>query len=185
MGPIGFALQGLPSDVPRWGAGFKHACNEYFNRTMTVSGYCTTLPLETNSVTLDPDVKDAWGLAAMRVTYKEHPDGLKVKQFFADRALEILDAAGATKKWGGRVTETRVGGHLMGTCRMGDDPKTSVVDKFNRAHDVPNLFIVDGSSFVTTGRNHPTCTIQALAYRAAERMAAMAKRGELKTPAAS
>jgi choline dehydrogenase-like flavoprotein len=68
---------------------------------------------------------------------------------------------------------------------MGDDPKTSVVDKFNRAHDVPNLFIVDGSSFVTTGRNHPTCTIQALAYRAAERMAAMAKRGELKTPAAS
>ena len=180
MGPVGFALQGLPPDVPRWGAGFKHACNEYFTRTMTVAGYCTTLPLETNNVTLDPDVKDAWGLAAMRVTYKEHPDGLKVKQFFADRALEILDAAGATRKWGGRVTETRVGGHLMGTCRMGADPKTSVVDKFNRAHDVPNLFIVDGSSFVTTGRNHPTCTIQALAYRAAEHITKLAKSGELK-----
>jgi choline dehydrogenase-like flavoprotein len=66
---------------------------------------------------------------------------------------------------------------------MGNDPKTSVVDKFNRAHDVPNLFIVDGSSFVTTGRNHPTCTIQALAYRAAEHMVAAAKNGGLKAPA--
>ena len=63
---------------------------------------------------------------------------------------------------------------------MGADPKTSVVDRFNKAHDVPNLFVVDGSSFVTSGRNHPTCTIQALAYRAAERMIAMAKNGSLK-----
>ena len=50
-----------------------------------------------------------------------------------------------------------IGVHLLGTCRMGNDPKTSVVDKFHRAHDVPNLFIVDGSSFVTSGRNQPTC----------------------------
>jgi len=63
------------------------------------------------------------------------------------------------------VAEVTTSVHLMGTCRMGNDPATSVVDKHHRTHDVPNLFIVDGSSFVTSARNQPTCTIQALAYR--------------------
>jgi choline dehydrogenase-like flavoprotein len=62
---------------------------------------------------------------------------------------------------------------------MGNDPKSSVVDKYHRAHDVPNLFIVDGSSFVTSGRNQPTCTIQALAYRAADHIIRMAKSGSI------
>jgi choline dehydrogenase-like flavoprotein len=57
------------------------------------------------------------------------------------------------------------------------------VNRFNRAHDVPNLFIVDGSSFVTSGRNHPTCTIEALAYRAADNIAMTAKRGSIAVPA--
>ncbi len=69
----------------------------------------------------------------------------------------------------------------MGGCRMGNDPKTSVVDKFHRAHDVPNLFIVDGSSFVTSGRNQPTCTIQALACRAADHIIRAAKTGQIPT----
>jgi choline dehydrogenase-like flavoprotein len=181
MGPIGFALQGLPPETPGWGSEFKKACRENFNRTLTLLAYCTSLPLESNNITLDPDVKDAWGLAAMRVTYKDHPDGMKTKQFFVDRALEILDAAGAARKWAQPVTETRSGGHLMGTCRMGNDPKTSVVDRFNRAHDVPNLFVVDGSSFVTSGRNHPTCTIHALAFRAADNIIRMSKNGSIKT----
>ncbi|HLG94871.1 MAG TPA: GMC family oxidoreductase [Bryobacteraceae bacterium] len=180
-GPIGFALGGLPPDVPRWGAEFKKACKDA-NQTLTLQVFATSLPLETNNITLDPDVKDAWGLPAMRVTYRDHPDGMKTKEFFRAKALEILDAAGATKKWAGPVGETRNGGHLMGSCRMGNDPKTSVIDKFNRAHDVPNLFIVDGSSFVTSGRNHPTCTIEALAYRAADNAINMAKKGSLKAP---
>jgi choline dehydrogenase-like flavoprotein len=62
---------------------------------------------------------------------------------------------------------------------MGNDPNTSVVDRHHRAHDVPNLIIVDGSSFVTSGRGQPTMTIQALAFRAADHAARMAKRGEL------
>jgi choline dehydrogenase-like flavoprotein len=62
---------------------------------------------------------------------------------------------------------------------MGHDPTTSVVNAYNRAHDVPNLFIVDGSSLVTSGRQQPTATIQALAYRAAENMAGLARRGEI------
>ena len=69
--------------------------------------------------------------------------------------------------------------HLLGTCRMGNDPKTSVVDKFHRTHDVKNLFICDGSSLVTSGRGQPTMTIMALAFRAGEKMAEFAKRGEI------
>jgi choline dehydrogenase-like flavoprotein len=181
-GPITFALGGLPPDTPRWGHDYKKALQENFNRTLTIQAFCTALPQETNNITLDPEVKDAWGLPAMRVTYKDHPDDMKNKAFFRDRALELVDAAGAVKKWADPVREEKAMGHTMGTCRMGNDPKTSVVDRFNRAHDVPNLFVVDGSSFVTTARNHPTCTISALAFRAADNIIRTAKNGSIKAP---
>jgi choline dehydrogenase-like flavoprotein len=100
-------------------------------------------------------------------------------EFIRDRQTEILEAAGAQKVFPMPIGETTDSVHLMGTCRMGNDPKQSVVDRFNRAHDVPNLFIVDGSSMVTSGRQQPTCTIQALGYRAADFMGQAAKRGEL------
>ena len=177
--PISFALYGLTPDAPRWGAGFKNALRENFNRTMTVYGHTTCIPLESNSISLDPEVKDAWGLPALRITYKCHPDDLSTMKFFTDRSMELLDAAGATKKWAAPVEDATAAGHLMGTCRMGNDPEKSVVDKNHRAHDVPNLFIVDGSSFVTSGRNQPTCTIQALAYRAADHLVRLAKSGSL------
>jgi len=146
---------------------------------MMVFAHLTSLPLESNTITLDPEVKDAWGLPALQVTYKNHPDDLKNMKFFRDRSLELLDAAGARKKWELGIDEVTVSAHLMGTCRMGNDPKSSVVDKYHRAHDVPNLFIVDGSSFVTSGRNQPTCTIQALAYRASDYITRQAKSGSL------
>jgi choline dehydrogenase-like flavoprotein len=177
--PISFALSGLPPDIPRWGAGFKDAVKEYFNHTMTVSGHLTPLPVESNSISLDPELKDAWGLPALRVTYKDHPDGLKNKQFFVDRCLELLEAAGAVKKWGLPVRETTHATGLLGTCRMGNDAKNSVVDRHHRAHDIPNLFIVDGSSLVTGGRGQAACTIQALAYRAADHIVQAAKKGEI------
>ena len=175
--PVEYALFSTPPGTPKWGAGFKRSLQENYNRQLMILTHLTTLPLESNTITLDPEVKDAWGLPAMRVTYKNHPDDLKNMAFFSDRALELLDAAGAQKKWAIEPQETTASVHLMGTCRMGNDPKASVVDKYHRAHDVPNLFIVDGSSFVTSGRNQPTCTIQALAYRASDYIARMAKSG--------
>ena len=80
-------------------------------------------------------------------------------------------------------SETQFGVHLLGTCRMGNDPKTSVINSDHRTHDVPNLFLCDGSSLVTSGRGQPTMTIQALAFRAADRIVRLAKRGELGTKA--
>jgi choline dehydrogenase-like flavoprotein len=71
------------------------------------------------------------------------------------------------------------GVHLLGTCRMGNDPASSVVDSDHRSHDVPNLFMCDGSSFVSSGRGQPTMTIQALAFRAADRIAHLARRNEI------
>jgi choline dehydrogenase-like flavoprotein len=77
------------------------------------------------------------------------------------------------------VAEQVFGVHLLGTCRMGNDPRASVVDKYHRTHDVRNLFLCDGSSFVTSGRGQPTMTIQALAFRAADHIAQFAKRNEI------
>ena len=147
---------------------------------MYVISHTTSLPVETNSISLDANVKDAWGLPAIRVTYQDHPDDMRTMKFFLQRSSELLEAAGALKKWEYPVEEQTFSLHLLGTCRMGDNPGKSVVDQFHRAHDVPNLFIVDGSSLVTSGRGQPTCTIQALAYRAADHIIRSAKSGEIK-----
>ena len=179
MLPIVFALGGLPPDAPRWGAEFKAQLAQNFTRSVNSFGHTTSLPVETNSISLDPDVKDAWGLPAPRVTYKDHPEDLKTAKFFRDRGLELLQAAGARKVWPIPFAEQPMGVHLLGTCRMGNDPKTSVINTDHRTHDVPNLFLCDGSSLVTGGRGQPTMTIQALAFRAADRIIGLAKRGEL------
>jgi choline dehydrogenase-like flavoprotein len=146
---------------------------------MQVSCHTTSLALESNNISIDPTLKDAWGIPAIRVTYRDHPDDLAMARWLQDRGVEIMDAAGSLRTTRGAVTESSLGFHLLGTCRMGDDPAKSVVDKFHRSHDVPNLFICDGSSLVTSGRGQPTMTIQALAFRAGEHIARYAKRNEI------
>jgi choline dehydrogenase-like flavoprotein len=177
--PIGFASGGLPPDTPGWGKEFKTALSHNYARTMEIFCHGTSLPVEQNSFSLDPDLKDAWGLPALRMTYRDHPDDLKLGAWQRDRALELLDAAGARKKWALPITEQEFAFHLLGTCRMGDDPKTSVINSDHRTHDVKNLFLCDGSSLVTSGRGQPTMTIEALAFRAADRITALARRGDL------
>ena len=177
--PIAFALEALPPGSPAWGAGFKHSLAEQFTRTMFFGTHGTSLPVRTNSITIDPKLKDAWGLPCMRVAYKDHPDDLKCARSLVARATEIAEAAGALKAWAAPIEPQTLAVHLLGTCRMGNDPRTSVVDRSHRAHDVPNLFICDGSSMVTSSRGQPTATISALAFRAGEHIAAFAKRGEI------
>ena len=110
-----------------------------------------------------------------RITFTEHPQDTRLGKWFGDRGRELLQAAGAAQVSESRGGNSGGGEHLLGTCRMGKDPKTSVIDADHRTHDVPNLFIVDGSSFVTSGRGQPTMTIQALAFRAADRITQLAK----------
>jgi choline dehydrogenase-like flavoprotein len=175
--PIGWALAS-GGDLPRWGNALKERLAG-FRRSMISSGHCTSLAVATNSVSIDPHLKDAWGIPAIRVTYKDHPDDLATAAFLQDRSYEIMQAAGATHVWRTEARHARGGVHLLGTCRMGNDPATSVIDKFHRTHDVPNLFLCDGSSFVTSGRGQPTMTIQALAFRAADHIGRFAKQNEI------
>ena len=179
--PINFAMGGLPPGTARWGKDFKSALHHNFTRTMEVFGHGTSLAVENNSFSLDPDLKDAWGLPALRMTYKDHPDDLKLAKWLGARSLELLDAAGAKQKWLFPIGESEFAVHLLGTCRMGNDPKTSVINIDHRTHDVENLFLCDGSSLVTSGRGQPTMTIEALAFRAADRITALAKKGDIST----
>ncbi len=177
--PILFALGGIAPGLPTWGAEYKALLERYFTRNMSVLGNATSLAMERNSISLDPKLQDRFGRPAIRVTYEDHPDDLATAAFLQDRAVEILEAAGAERVWRDPVGPARSGAHLLGTARMGDDPANSVVDRYHRAHDVPNLFVCDGSSFVTSGRGQPTMTIRALAFRAAEHITRFARAGEV------
>jgi choline dehydrogenase-like flavoprotein len=115
----------------------------------------------------------------VRVTYKDHPDDLANARFMQDRGVEIMEAAGAQRVTRAPIGESNFSVHLLGTCRMGNDPRSSVVDRYHRAHDIRNLFLCDGSSLVTSGRGQPTMTIQALAFRAADHIGRFARAGEI------
>jgi len=170
--------QRTAGDGPGWGKAYKERLRE-FPRSMQIGCHSTSLALESNNITIDPTVKDAWGVPAIRVTYRDHPDDLTSARFLQERGAEILDAAGALRVTKVPVSESSLAFHLLGTCRMGNDPAKSVVDKHHRSHDIPNLFVCDGSSFVTSGRGQPTMTIQALAFRAGEHIAAFARKNEI------
>ena len=177
--PILYSMRGLPPGSPRWGRAYKQALRHYFTRKMAVLASTTSVPLASNSISLDPELKDDMDRPAIRMTYHDHADDLAMAGFLQDRAVEILEAAGAAEVWRDPVGPGTVQAHLLGTCRMGNDPAQSVVDRYHRSHEVPNLFICDGSSFVSSGRGQPTMTIQALAFRAAEHIVEFARRGEI------
>jgi choline dehydrogenase-like flavoprotein len=176
-GPLTWG-QSVPEGTPTWGPGFKEYLESY-TYWMNCSGHGTSLAQESNRVDIDPELKDDWGVPAIRVTYRDHPDDVKHANWLVARAVEIMDAAGATQVVPGEVGEASGGVHLLGTCRMGNDPATSVIDKYHRTHDVRNLFLCDGSSMVTSGRGQPTQTIEALAFRAGEHIARFARANEI------
>ncbi|MEO8336570.1 MAG: GMC family oxidoreductase [bacterium] len=178
-GPIAFAVNLLPPDLPTWGAEYKHALREYYTHTVRFMSHLTSLPVASNSIFVDGDHRDRWGRPALSLTYTDHPDDMSTKSWFQNRTQEMMEAAGATRVWNQPVVPADGGVQLLGTARMGNDPRDSVVDRYHRAHDVPNLFVCDGSSFVTSGRGQPTMTIQALAFRAADHIVRFARSNEL------
>lgn len=177
--PVLHAMVEAGAGPMRWGADFKSDVRHGFSRHMGILSSTTSVPVERNNVTLDPTSTDAIGRPLVRMTYRDHDDDLAMMQFLQDRGNDILDAAGARRIWREPVEPQTVLAHLLGTCRMGSDPETSVVDPYHRSHEVENLFICDGSSMVSSGRGQPTLTIQALAFRAAEHIGNAARRGEI------
>ena len=150
-----------------WGEEFHRAAAEVFGHAFTWGIQAEDLPEEHNRVLLDPDVCDSSGLPAARIEYRASANTQRMLDYNGARAVEAAEAAGATTTMVRDLWPTGVG-HVLGTTRMGDDPATSVVDRWCRAHDVANLYVIDGGVFVTGGSANPTATIMANALRVSE-----------------
>ena len=127
------------------------------------------LPEEHNRVTLSPSLVDSDGLPAPKVEYRVSENTRKLLKFTVEQMVKAHEAAGAKRVITQELWVDQPG-HLLGTARMGDDPRTSVVDSYGKCHDVDNLYIADGSIFVTSGSANPTCTIAALALRVGKKV---------------
>ena len=152
-----------------WGRDHHRVYRELLDHRLNIGVACEDLPEEHNRVTLDPVLKDSNGIPAPRIDYTIGENTRRMMEHGIARAEEILTAAGATRLHAPR-TVLNSPGHLLGTARMGNDPERSVVNEWGRCHDVKNLFIVDGSIWVTSGGVNPTSTIQALALHIADQM---------------
>lgn len=165
-GPLSTALGGQPAARLPWGGEHHDAFAERYGRMGYLGVMGEDLPEATNEVVLDPQLTDAHGIPAPLVRYALSDNSRRLLDHGVVRASEALRAAGATAIVAANPLRPS-GWHLLGTCRMGDDPRASVVDRWGRAHDVDNLFVIDGSVFVTSAVGNPTTTIQALALRTA------------------
>ena len=158
--PISFAKQMMAARGV-WGWGMRREMMDY-NHWAALGLLGEILPAEDNAVTLD-DEEDQFGIRIPHISFNLHDNDHKLIEFAKNKTEAVMRAAGAVQ-----VTQEARYAHLVGAARMGADPSTSVVDKFGRTHDIPNLFVCDGSIFPTQGSANPGLTIQALAARTAD-----------------
>ncbi len=158
--PIAFARQMMVAKGA-WGWGMRQVMMDY-NHWGAIALLGEILPWEDNRVEI-ADEKDRHGIPVAKVTFNLHDNDKKLIEFGKNKVMEILRAAGATEV----VQEARYA-HLVGGARMGNGPQTSVTDQFGRTHDIPNLYVCDGSLMPTQGSANPGLTIQALAARTAD-----------------
>ena len=165
-GPISTACGYMFGRVP-WGAEHHAEFERRFGDVTVLGVIGEDLPEEHNRVELDPKLTDSNGIPAPKVFYKLSTNSRNQLDDAIENAVTALNEAGATQVLPTRFLKV-AGWHLMGTARMGEDPNASVVDRWGQAHDADNIFIVDGSVFVTCAAVNPTPTIGALALRTAE-----------------
>jgi choline dehydrogenase-like flavoprotein len=157
-------------DLPRWGQAGKDAMARAYRQTLVVMGPIQEIPNPEARVALDPEVRDRWGLPVVRFRGRIHPACLEAAKMSRERAEEWIQAAGAkhVRSWTAADPEGLTGGqHQAGTCRMGDDPRSSVTDSRGRVHGHPNLYVADASLHVTNGGFNPALTVMANAFRIA------------------
>jgi len=161
-----------------WGKFAKDFVRKYFRHSVSVYAPGQGMPTETNRVDLDPNVRDAWGIRVARLTHRTHSVDMRCNYFFRNRMIQILRAAGAVEELLPKpltdeeieektknITRGGLDEHQVGGCRMGNDRMTSVLNKYCQAHEVDNLFVVDGSCFPTIAGFNPSLSIQANAFR--------------------
>ena len=166
--PINFLKARVPAEIPRWGLKHKEWMRHHYTRMLLITGPVQEIPSPDGRVSADPDVKDRWGLPVARMSGTTHPETLRTFDYMRLRAEEWARACGADDVRSHPNGLSLSGGqHQAGTCRMGDDPQTSVTDKWGRVHGHDNLYIADGSLHVTNGGFNPVLTILALSFRVA------------------
>ena len=168
-GPVNEAIVSAASGRLPWGKDHHRIYRDLLYKRVLIGVACEDLPEEHNRVTLDPVLKDSHGIPAAKIDYTISENTARMMEHGIARATDILAEAGAHDISASR-TVLNSPGHLLGTARMGVDPERSVVNEWGRSHDVKNLFIVDGSVWVTSGGVNPTSTIQAVALYIADQI---------------
>lgn len=184
----GYAYQGGASrsgwnrgmSEPGFGADFKHRLRDPGPWEFSLYGFGACLPREENYVDLDPDTTDAWGIPALRIHCAYGENERAMRRDMVDQAAEMLEAAGGVDiRTFDELNPPGLAIHEMGTARMGRDPKTSVLNGYNQAHDVENLFVIDGGAMASSANQNPSLTYMALTARACDYVKYKLKRNEL------
>jgi choline dehydrogenase-like flavoprotein len=171
---------GRGSEMQGFGADFKHTLRKPGPWRFTFGAWGECLPHPDNRMELDKSKVDAWGIPAMRISHKWRENELAIFKDATTAAAEMLEAAGA-KDITLMTTPSLPGEciHEMGSARMGRDPKTSVLNQWNQAHDVKNLFVTDGSFMTSSACQNPSLTYMAMTARACDYATKQMRQGEL------
>jgi choline dehydrogenase-like flavoprotein len=179
---MGFGAGGTPDPnvFPLYGSALEDAMREHRNTSFGLTTMGEVLPRRENFVEIDKTTTDAWGIPVLRIhhVYSENEramakDAMEMgEQMCRNAGFEVLAKHDQPVPPGESI-------HELGTCRMGADPKTSVLNSFQQAHDIKNLFVVDGSSFVSAGSQNPTLSMVALALRSSEYLAEAVRKGNI------
>jgi choline dehydrogenase-like flavoprotein len=173
-------IPGSAFDETGFGEEYKRKVRDYAGAVFSIGGFGEVLPRYENYVDIDPAVKDAWGIPALRFNYAFGDNERKMAQDMYNTGREMFEAAGFEITSSSKDLQMEGWSiHELGTSRMGNDPKTSVLNQFQQSHDVKNLFVVDGSSHVSASAQNPTWTIMALCWRSCDYLADQLKKGEV------
>ncbi len=190
MPGVGFGAQAY-NRSEGYGVAMKQAIRDGFgNPTISMSGRGSMIPNEQSYCEIDPDVKDKWGIPVLRFHWKWNDYEINQVRHMRESFRAILEACGGTVftgRGGNNIDMSATpimgagGGiiHEVGCVRMGDDPRSSVLNKYCQAHNVRNLFVADGGPFVSHADKNPTHTIIALAWRTAEYLAEEMRKGHV------
>src|SRR5215471_17729828 len=171
---------GNSSSTPGFGSSYKKSVRDYAGAFISMGAFGEVLARYENQVDIDPTVKDKWGVPVLRFNYKFGDNEKKMAEDMANTGQEMFAEAGIEIIGVSRMILTEGWSiHELGTARMGNDKKSSVLNQFQQSHDVKNLFVVDGSSHVSASCQNPTWTIMALAWRSCDYLADQFKKGSL------
>jgi choline dehydrogenase-like flavoprotein len=164
-------INAMPPGIPSWGKEHKAFMRRFYRHHIGFRGPTQEIPNAISRVEIDPKVTDFWGIPVARMSGAKHPHTLEIANAMCVKAEAVLKEAGAIQTWQNRAGAGLSGGqHQAGTCRMGNNPKTSVVNRHCQVHGAENVFVVDGSVHVTNGGFNPVLTIMAIAYWASDFM---------------